>query len=371
MKLKIIIFSFLFILTVSLSKNYGQNFNAKYLNNIKKASETAGKRASSGNSYYFMEISNYINANNIMYSSTKNKQYLNYNSNIIKQIYNTGKVGNKGNSTTPKWVAKFNANSNHHDKHLNNQEVPLYEGYLSRYIAEYCYLLKENGLSNTSEFRNSLDLVKGTFDKWFKKSLESKKDLSLLFRSRIHMGAQWASTALYLYKLTNEAEYLNFINDFNSQLRVNLKVKNVNGNNCYIWNSTYDKSQVKGVQRSFSLSQVQDVSHGNHVVQYIIDSYKLKLGQWQMSDLNKLANTFKYLIWNPTSKTFSDNVDGSNSVESGIKGSGWKTSDGWLKLIEYDKELGVIYTKFYNKNPKLIDNSFLNLQTYSVLSSFL
>lgn len=76
----------------------------------------------------------------------------------------------------------------------------------------------------------------------------------------------------------------------------------------------------------------------------------------------KLANTIAYVVWQPKTKSFTDNVDGSSSDDSNLKKSGFKQTDGWMKLIDYNKELLPIYQNYLEQNKRKTENSVWGLQ---------
>src|SRR5690606_33502863 len=144
------------------------------------------------------------NSNNIAYLKTANEVYLERNSKIIQNLqayaYRTGNV----------FRARVKEGNAHYN--LNNKEVPLYEGYLFQYVGEFFYILKQENLLDKYQ-KLDINFLKINVDKWIDKSLEYYNDYSVLFRVRVHMGAQWALALQYLYRLTNDPKYLNIVNE--------------------------------------------------------------------------------------------------------------------------------------------------------------
>ncbi|ETZ24552.1 hypothetical protein [Pedobacter sp. V48] len=343
--------------------NSGNSYNSKI--RIKKYS-------TDGNTYNFLLLGYYLNANNMMYKSTNDISYLENNADVIKGIRESGLQNPKnGNSASYRWTAKIKSNQSNYSK--NNQEFILYEGYVFRYIAEYYYLVSK--LPNKSGLEVDVDFIKADFFKWYKLSMSSFGDDSLLQSLRTHMGSHWATLAMYLYILdNNDADkiiYKKVYSKYSNSLRANLKVVDLDGKKGYIWNSTWDKPFTKYLvdKSKKTKSEIQDVSHGNHIVQFVLDSYELHLNDWSLTDIQYFANTLKYRIWDDNLNKFSDNVDGTSLVGK-YKGSGWKQSDGWMKLMMYDRTLYPIYKKFYLKNASIIDSSSLNLQFYSNFTKY-
>jgi hypothetical protein len=362
----------LFILFLNTA--YGQDYINKFdslvysKNNINSFSKVMNA-AKSGNSMFFMYLSYNINARNTMYRATSNIKYLTQNHEIISAIIDAGKYNSEGNNSL-KWIAN---SSSPKDKQVLGKEVMLYEGYLFRYVAEYSYIIQNSNFSNSviKELYVPIEVIQSTYDKWYKR-LEDKKNLvSGMIGTRTHIGSHWATIAMYLFKLTKNSQkkvkYKRLLQMYDQHLRENLKSQVINGVNSYIWDSTWDVDFYidYNKNRAMKVSIIQDVAHGNHIVQYIIDAYNLKLNNWTASDLEKLSNTLIFNIWKVKTSSFSDNVDGSNSIVEEIKGTGWKQTDGWMKLMPYNSKTAEIYQKYYSLNKANIDNTYYNLQFYA------
>ncbi len=319
----------------------------------------------SNNSYNFMAIGYFFNANNLMYKSTNQIKYLESNMDVLENlIFDKRSRGNYMKNKWPISVAKSHMTANQ-----NGLESLVYEGYFFRYLAEFYSIIKDNGLFKDRQVE-ILNTLKYSFDKWAVPSYEKFGDDSSFHHLRLHIGSHWATVAIYLFKYTNNQKYFSFYNKFNQQVRKAMKKKIVNGNTCFIWNSTYPEKFNVALKRNQTYKPViQDVSHGNHVVQFILDSYKLGYGNWSKNDLQYLSNTVKYILWNPKTISFSDMVDGSKSTDKSFVNEGWKQSDGWMKLMFYDNSLIDLYLKFFHKNESKIVNKFQGLQAISVLYS--
>lgn len=308
-------------------------------------------KSKGGNAIHFFELSYFVNANTMVNNFA-------YNDQVIQNIINSADYENN----SYKWIVT-DVDSKSQNYIMKGKEFILYEGYLFRYIAEYLY---KNPNSRISD-RN---IVKKTFFKWYNKSVKENGDASLLYGIRLHMGTHWATVASYLLKSDpeNAKIYSDFIDMFNRQLRHNLKIVNINGESCYIWNSSYDEafSNILKVRKKETV--IQDVSHGNHIIQYVIDSYSLGYKYWTTTDLRCFSSTLKNIIWkNPEIPT--DNVDGTFSPPS----MGWKQSDGWMKLmnVNHDITLYNIYNSYYRKNANKIDKFYPNIQFYANMQVFL
>src|SRR5690606_1095318 len=214
------------------------------------------------NAYDFMALGYYVNANNIMYLKTQNKEYLNKNMEVIEAVLLAD-----NDYRQDKWrvkVAKSNRNAS-----VNGQQSLLFEGYFFRYVVEFLHISEEKSLLPSNRRNSILKEAKYSFDKWYYRSVRSYKDASRLYHVRLHVGANWAAVALYLHRFTKEKKYKDFYESFDKQLKQALEIKVINGNECYVWFSTYPERFTESLRRTEKEKKiVQDVSHGNHVVNY-------------------------------------------------------------------------------------------------------
>lgn len=320
--------------------------------------------AKSQNSYHFMAIGYFFNANNIMYNSTGDSKYLDYNLKVYNELFGES---SKANYSKNRWNIKVP--KAHMSSGFNGKESVTYEGYFFRYLAEFYDIIAENDLYGEHQ-ASILQSLEFAYNKWSTPSNKRYGDDSNLFHIRLHIGSHWATVAMYLNKYVDDERYRRLYSDFNGQLKKAMKIKVVNGENCYVWNSTYPEPFIAALkQKKIAGPVLQDVSHGNHVVQFIIDSHREGVGNWSQSDLKYLSNTVRYLMWSEEKLTFSDMVDGSQSKSKVNVGEGWKQSDGWMKLLFYDSTLKPIYSRFFNANEEKIRNRFQSLQTLAVLYS--
>ena len=350
---------------------------SEYKDNKFSSREKYNKLSKSADQLHFMALSYGVNALNTMYKATNDLKYLEINSEIIKNVIDKSvplSTNNKRNSKTPYkgWVAKSRVKEYNIDK-----DIQLYDGYLFRYVAEYLYLIHTNELMNSSsELKESYNIVlnyleNDVWKRWYEESIAEKGDLSLFFAIRTHMGSHWAAIALYLNELSNENEmrpiYEEVVNVYNSLLRNNFQVVDINGNKAYLWRSTYDNfSNSKVSKHKIRMSKEglwQDVSHGNQVIDYIILSYEMKQ-EWDEKDISFLVNTLRFLIWDEDKLIFNDYLETDNK-NNGLPGTGWKQSDGWLKLARFDKSLLKLFESLYENNIQKIDKSSLALQFYA------
>lgn len=350
----------LFFLVISITKGYSQKINYKAeFDNVLHSEYSVGysynrilAKAHRNNSHHFLEIGYFINANNILGNTEISFE-------IIQSLIKSAKKSNDGYY---RWNAKINSNDRNYSQ--NGKEFMLFEGYLFRYIAEFMYYNQQLVFEDPQFIRN-------VFLKWYSHSIELHEDNSSFYGLRLHIGSHWATVAMYLTKLdpANISIYESYLNQYNKQLRESLNVVMYNNIECYVWNSTYISNPVNNIKNRNIKPQVQDVSHGNHIVQYVFDAYRLDIGGWTEKDLLRFLNTLKEVIWNDEKKP-SDYVDGSYN-HSNIK-TGWKQSDGWMKLMLHFKNYALYehYDSYYSNNKKKVNTHYPNIQYFAIMAKF-
>lgn len=360
MRLIIYVICIVFFSSICFAQNNKQNsFNkakttSKYYNEKRYTALSTSK-----NTYNFMALGYYINANNNMYLKTKDKSFLEANLDIIKPILIDESSSNYLNDNWKMNVEKSNQNSS-----SNGKDHSISEAYFFRYVGEYLDILKSNNIYK--EYHSKIFKgIKSSFYKWKNKSFKQYGDYSLLFHQRIHIGANWAIVALYLNKFDgkNNSDYKDFYTLFDKQLQKTLVLKQSGGLNYYVWNMNYPEKFTKFLQ---SIKKdnliIQDVSHGNHVVLYLIKAKELNNKTWTNFNFQYLSNTLKLKIL--VANSIKDNVDGSSTPS--LKNTGWKISDGWLKLIYKDNSLEPLFEKSLKNYQSNIKNSSLELQFKSI-----
>ncbi|MDH0659107.1 hypothetical protein [Empedobacter sp. GD03865] len=351
----IITFILLNIITLFVYKVSAQNYFNKYNDLVYKSSERNSwnsiiEISRKGNSLDFIILSLNIDNRNQLYCAFNDTKYLEENRLIISNIINAGVKDAKDNLT---WITRSK------DKGTNGKQIQLYEGYLIRYLAEFCYIADQANL----DYKKELDLVKNIFFKWYNSSINKYGDNTGMITGRLHMGSHWSIAAQYLLKLdkniTNQNIYSQLINQYDKLVRLNLKKVD----NYYNWNSTFDN--LVGNMAKNKTIENQDVAHANHVVLYIITAYNLKNNSfWKKSDITRLVNTVKYSIYNKKDHYFYDQVNQKKSNSLELQNTGIRQSDGWMKLMQYDKSLYSIYEDFYTYNSKITYKSIYNSQFY-------
>lgn len=238
-------------------------------------------------------------------------------------------------------------------------ETVLSEIYFFQYVTRLLNDIHKNNVINRIPrykyfYSQTLNFVeRNIWDKWENRGIRIRKNKdAYLLLSRTHMASHWAYIAAELYFLTNSdsqrRNYLDFVNLYNSELEKNF----IRYDNYIKWNSTWDYNLDDS--RSKSPDIIEDVSHANLVISYIVEAKNL--GLWKDNDaIKRIINTVKSKLWNSTDCIFSDNIDGSffgNEPHSTI---GSFQADGFVKLTRYDKELYDLYGKFVNCSKFLIN----------------
>jgi hypothetical protein len=311
--------------------------------------ERAWDKSKGSDAYQFMSLRKTIGALNTMISATGEEYWINQQVKIIDNLIQTAKTSS-GIPDNRKFRDDFKGWISLTKNRLYHNEVPLYESYSFFYIMQFLFLVKntdwiEKKDSNKLWWNNTLAFVeKNIWTKWYERSYLAFKDHYRYFlRSRIHMGSHWAGLAMYLSALTSDKQIQSqtalLVQQYDTLLKRNLKISR----DGYIWNSTYDN-----MEGTFAVSSpkniIQDVSHGNHVVSYIIAAYEFGNKNWTLADIHKLSYTLKKFMYDRQNNMFHDNVDGSS--DENRPGWGNFVADGWVKLAAYDEAVKAIFQRF-------------------------
>lgn len=240
------------------------------------------------------------------------------------------------------------------------QEVVLDEIYFFQYVTRLLKDIHNNKLINQNPryqyfYSHTLNFVEtNIWDKWENRGIRMRKNKdAYLLLNRTHMASHWAYIAAELYFLTSSESrrknYGDFVSVYNSELE-----KNFTRYANYIkWNSTWDFSPDGS--RSHLPDLIQDVSHANLIVSYIVEARDL--GLWKDQDaIQRLINTVKDILWDPQKCIFTDNIDGTlfGSQHEGLSVGSFQ-ADGFVKLTRYNSNLFSIYEKFISCSPMIIN----------------
>lgn len=304
-------------------------------------------RSKAGSSSNFYTCSEGIDALTAMYLATGDAKYIGDAVTLCKNITGSS-VSVKGNYKG--WTSK-EASGNY--RQVLGQEVPLYESYLFRYMARLLYEIKTHpALFNAykNDYASLLSFVETNgWQKWKSRGKGGSIGAnSMLMRSRTHMSAHWALTALFLGKITVnsgiKSECDAFVSEFNRRMRSNLRNNPVNPL-AYAWNATWDD------ETPASRRIVQDISHGNNVIAYIVEAYGFNT-YWTKVDINKFAAVITNVSYNRTTNTFATNVD--RTSNSAVNGQ--YQADGWVKLGRYNKDVYDLFARYAQNESALKKN---------------
>lgn len=338
-----ILFTLLFSLCANAQNRFIDSFNVY---NDAQEQKRFFSQAKLQNSYHFM-TSRYIFAAYLnMWKITNDISYYNVLKAWCDTLINSARVTNtiEGNIYPYKdnyygWISRS-------EGYLPDNEVPLYESYIVRYIFELLYYVKLRG--NDPEWYNSRYqwFTDNLWTKWKTRSrLVYGRDYTMFLRSALDMGSHWAAAGLILSKIgsTDSIRKQGMIvyTSYDTLLKRNLKPHPLIPN-AYTLNSSYD--DVSGTDAVKSKDTIQDVSHLNLVLSYVTFANKLKNPAYPDSVLQKFANLAKGLYKND--RTFYDMVN--ITMDAGRKGNwGNSQADGFIPLAEYDTALFNIYKDIF------------------------
>ncbi len=345
-----------FMVSCSGVNKYGRDlsFSQSYVQKTKKGVTSKKKYSQIANgsmkAYNLMFMSRGLGALLAQYEVTDSIKYLEEAYQLTLSVVNRAQKSKdiKGNRSPfmDNYLSWINLNPNYAE-HPNGgghlQEVPLFESYFFRYMARMLYLTNKIPSNKStsliaSNYKPLLNFITvNGWEKWYERGLKHGKCYKYLFRSRTHMTSHWAMVALYLAKIDNNSikisQYTTFKELYDKQLRDNLKIQ---GNQAYIWNMTWDSPWPYGTDcHKATKPKVQDGSHGNHVVTYVIECYQLREG-WYREDIDRLVNTAKFILYNKTNNLFYGDL---NQTPMKRFENGMEYADGFLKLARYDKTL--------------------------------
>lgn len=338
----------------AVSTHYFKIWDKETAQDIEKRVE---RLSCSGNAYNLMSLRAYLGANNVVLKEQNDKGVIEYQVSIIENLINSAEESRDIENNKSPYNDEFMGWTSKRDNSTYNLEVPLYESYAFFYIAQFLYLSHttdwyKNSKQNQRRWETMLSFVEThVWTKWYERSNPVKGNHYWYFlRGRTHMGSHWAGIAMYLNQLTHNEQIKeqtkSLIQQYDTLLKRNLKP----AGRAYVWNATYD--DVTNTDASKAKENIiQDGSHGNHVVSYIIAAYELRNPNWTLKDVNRLAYTLVDLMYDETTNSFYDNVDGSNHKNR--PGWGNFVGDGWVKLATYNEEAKKVLLQFNENTNKL------------------
>ncbi|NIM17753.1 MAG: hypothetical protein GTO45_08200 [Candidatus Aminicenantes bacterium] len=263
----------------------------------------------------------------------------------------------------------------------DGKERPLGECCFWRYVTKLLRIIKETpGLYEDTIYKQFFDETlafteKNIWRKWFeratKDSPDHKKNPRYIYPLRTHMASHWAFIALNLSKLTADEAIKSQCGDVSSVINNGLR-KNLhppeNNPDAYFWNATWNPDNEGDPNLpSDNKVEVQDVSHANHVISYIVESFEQGIF-WTLEDIKKFANTLKHIVWKPANFDFFDLVNGTHEKVDNVERPGRRQSDGWVKLGRVDGAFRGIYDTCLKENDKFAKHGKQAAQLYANLA---
>ncbi|WP_273568755.1 hypothetical protein [Maribacter halichondriae] len=231
----------------------------------------------------------------------------------------------------------------------SNVGYALWDSFWAR---EVTYLLRV--LDESPDFRQNTSGVQNWFNStlsWVQENIWNRyyqAGLGHIERVNAHMASHWARIGLHLWKITGQtAQYKEVYENFcykgmstqgGASFRGNLRL-NPNNNSAYVWNTDWNNSYI------------QDTSHGNVVIQTVVDGFK-ENEYWNQTDINRFLSTLKNVVWR------SEDVQKNREF---VDGSGGYFLQGrmhaWLTLGQYDASVQNRIESNYFKVGISYDNS--------------
>lgn len=329
------------------------------------------KLSKSSNVVDFQDLSFGIDALTAMYVSTNESKYLNDALKLVDNVTSSARVSNQihGNKYYLKdeYLSWINADTLRKTESTFMIETHLSEAYFFRYVSRLLRIIKLNNdaMSNyevENFYRKNLAFIeKHVWEKWYNRGKRNNMCDQFLKSGRTHIASHWAFIAINLEELTLNQEKRMQYNEvyewYNAKLRENL-IPHPRVKRTWSWNSTWDKGwNILGLNcdKLYEYSEVQDVSHGNQVISYIIEAYKLNKG-WNKTDIKKLNRLLHKCIWIKGENTFRDTVLGER-YKKGKSSPGVFQAEGFVKLSEFSFKTYRLYLDFVKYN---IDHIYSN-----------
>lgn len=270
----------------------------------------------SGDSWSYYKLATAIDSNNAMYLATNKSVYIEKNIELINNCIDKAVLSSKLPNSQHKDEYCAWANYTHTEKINDGKEYALFEAFVWRYVTTTLKIIYRNNLQDDynidNDYTKILDFsITHIFKKWMERG---KKNI---YTINTNMSSHWALISLNLWIITKDKKYKNVVYDFNEKLKNHF----ISSSDSYIWASYWDAKKYS--------AKIQDVSHGNGEVNYIIECSKENISFSQL-EIQKLINTLNSNILNNNQTSL--NIDGSGFGKGRIL-------DGFLKLGRYSRSL--------------------------------
>jgi hypothetical protein len=299
-------------------------------------------------SYNFYLLSPYVDANVSMFEATGETKYadvaLELAENMIASARPSSSMPTSGfQDSYLGWTSQ--------EPGVRGLEVPLSESYVWRYVTRLLRILRTSPLYADGVYRDRYHKLlafteTNIFEKWYVRGAED-----FIYRSRTHMAAHWAYIALDLTRLTTDesrrARYRevvdnidNSLPNYPSSLRGQLRTSHIDPM-AFWWSDVWGEMTGPG----------QDISHGNGVISYVVESRDLNAG-WTADELGRFSRTLTSVVLDPGGD-YPKYVDGSGDGRGGI-------ADGFVKLGRYDPAVQAALEHHRERNPQFYAAMALN-----------
>jgi outer membrane biosynthesis protein TonB len=276
------------------------------------------KASTSADSWQYYNLGYAMDATVSMYAATGKTQYLDRALLYANNVISTAKPSKSISTSQYKDEYLSWGSKSHPDGQDGGKEYPLYESYMWRYVTNMLVAMKNDPkVMGNATYKAQYDKVlafseKNMFDKWMSRGSDN------IYRSHTHMSSHWAMIAFDLAKTSTNAanvkKYETVYKKFDADMRKQLTKTAAGG---YTWSAPWG-----------SKSSVQDVSHGNAVMAYIVHSNAYGNTFWTTADMKAFTLTLNKTIWPSAGKT-AQSVDGTGSD------NGW-FNDGFVDLGRFD-----------------------------------
>jgi hypothetical protein len=359
------------------SQAFSQNLDVEFWKNKYDSSLVLHKA-------YILELSNSKTSDNLyylaygldgataMFEATGDSQYLDFAFLLIENALNNAEpTCNFAPKTYPcgyfGWPAFPDKDAQH----------ALYESFLFRYVTRFLTVIhNDSNIMSDELYRRKYNEIvlfteKNIWEKWHTRGLEN------IYRSRTFLAAHWAFIALNLHQIgsSKSAECLMVMEDFHFAGFPEHPGSKLNGAalNKQIQHDKINKRHFSWVNDTWdrlpdSKKLVQDVSHANGLVAYLINAY-LYGSYFNYTDVLGLKELFWEVVWHdtPESPAPQDCFNFEKPCQNLTIGIGKFQADGWVKLGRIFPDIQHFYENPKNLNviteylPHLSYNAFAHL----------
>jgi hypothetical protein len=240
-----------------------------------------------------------------------------------------------------------------------DQQFALYESFLFRYITRFLVVLHKNPiLLQNEKYRTKYNQILAftethIWEKWQSRGLQN------MYRSRTFITAHWANIALNLKIVGSgkSAECSLFLDNFHFAGFPYTQTGNLEGSALrkqkphHLINRRYFSWMNESWDGQANSTQiVQDVSHANGLVSYMVNSYQHST-YFNYDDLTGLKELLFNVVWldTPASTAPQDCFNFVKPCNNLSEGIGKFQTDGWVKLGRIFPDVQAFY-----ENPKTL-----------------